>query len=118
MSIRRHKEQELWDQLEPLPNRLRVASRHVEGKGAIWIRENGSSGGVVFHNNTDGTCGLCDAQLERLLPSKSVLDVLPPPDAVPKDAKAVAAPSWYVGDDILPKAPAPIQQPDFFREWP
>jgi hypothetical protein len=93
-------------------------SKHAEGKGAIWIGENGSSGGVLFHNNTGGTCGFCDHQLERLLPSKAVLDVVPPPDAVPKNAKAVATPTWYVGDDTPPNPPPPVQQPDFFGNQP
>jgi hypothetical protein len=89
-------------------------SKHVEGKGAIWIRENGSSGGVLYHNNTDGTCGFCNAQLERLLPSNAALDVVPPTNAVPKNAKAMAGPTWYVGDSTMPKPPRPIRQPDLF----
>jgi hypothetical protein len=91
-------------------------SKHMEGKGAIWIRENNSSGGVVYHNNTDGTCGLCDAQLERLLPHKAILDVVPPPDAIPKNAQAMAKPTWYIGDAIMPKLPPQARQPDFFGE--
>src|SRR4029077_17919557 len=103
------------------------SAKHTEGKGAIWIGDNNSSGGVLFHNNTGGTCGFCDVQLERLLPNKAVLDVVPPADAVPKNEEAVATPSWYEGDEILPrppkppkvrKPPRPIQQPDFFREQP
>ncbi len=91
-------------------------SRHAEGKGAIWIRENGSTGGVVYHNNTDGTCGLCNSQLERLLPHKAVLDVVPPPGAIPKNSQAKVKPTWYVGDAAMPKLPPQVQQPDFFGE--
>jgi hypothetical protein len=94
------------------------SSKHAEGKGAIWIRENGSTGGVLFHNNPEGTCGHCDRQLERLLPSNAALDVFPPLDAVPKDALAVAKPSWYLGDDIMPKRPPQIRQPDLFGDQP
>jgi hypothetical protein len=94
------------------------SSKHAEGKGAIWIRENGSSGGVFFHNNPEGTCGLCDRQLRTLLPSKAVLDVVPPPDAVPKNALAVAKPKPYVGNDIVPNPLPKIQQLDFFGNQP
>jgi hypothetical protein len=36
------------------------AAGHVEGKAAIEIRNSGSSGGTVYHNNPGGTCGYCD----------------------------------------------------------
>jgi hypothetical protein len=93
------------------------SSKHAEGKGGIWVRENGSTGGVFFHNNTGGTCGYCDRQLERLLPSQAVLDVVPPPDAVAKNLKAIAKPSWYVGDNTIPLV-RPIKQPDLFGNQP
>jgi SCP1.201-like deaminase len=93
-------------------------SKHVEGKAAIRIRENGSSGGVVFHNNTGGTCGLCDAQLERLLPETAQLDVVPPTGGVPKNSNAVAEPTFYVGDDVLPKPPRSIRKPNSFGKLP
>jgi hypothetical protein len=35
------------------------AASHVEGKAATWIRENGSTGGIVYQNNPNGTCGFC-----------------------------------------------------------
>jgi len=94
------------------------SSKHAEGKGAIWIRENGSSGGVLYHNNPEGTCGFCDRQLRTLLPSKTVLDVVPPPDAVPKNALAVAKPKPYVGNDIVPNPLPKIRQPDLFGYRP
>lgn len=93
-------------------------SKHVEGKAAIWIRENGSSGGVVFHNNAGGTCGLCDAQLERLLPETAQLDVVTPIGAVPKYSNALAEPTFYVGDNILPKPPRSIRKPNSFGKLP
>jgi hypothetical protein len=93
-------------------------SKHAEGKGAIWIRENGSSGGVLYHNNPEGTCGLCDRQLRTLLPSKAVLDVVPPPDAVPKNALAVTKPKPYIGNDIVPNPLPKIRQPDLFGNQP
>ncbi len=45
-------------------------------------------------------------------------NVVPPPDAVPKNAKARAKPIWYVGDDTMPNQSPPIMQPDFFRNQP
>lgn len=33
-----------------------IPASHVEGKSAIYMRENGINNGTVFHNNTDGTC--------------------------------------------------------------
>jgi hypothetical protein len=48
------------------------------------MRENGSTGGVLYHNNTDGTCGWCNSQIERLLPKDAELLVIPPADAVAK----------------------------------
>src|SRR5947209_1907618 len=80
---------------------------HVEGKAAIWIRDNGSSGGVVYHNNTDGTCGYCNSQIGRLLPHKKQLLVMPPADAVATKRRATAYPTPHVGDDTDPKPPKP-----------
>jgi hypothetical protein len=99
---------------------------HVEGKAAIWIREHGSTGGVVYHNNTDGTCGRCNSQLERLLPEDVRVWIVPPAEAVAKNRWARQALTDYVGDNALPK-PAPRgwkhpklppqdPQPDFFSE--
>jgi hypothetical protein len=81
------------------------SAKHVEGKAAVWIRENDSSGGVVFHNNMGGTCGFCNIQLKRLLPHNGELDVVPPPGAVAEKVNAVAEPTWYVGDAEMPKLP-------------
>jgi hypothetical protein len=90
-------------------------SSHVEGKAAIWIGGHGSTGGVVYHNNTDGTCGLCNSQVRTLLPPKKELFVVPPADAVAKKRGAIAYPKPYVGDDAIPKPP---KQSDFFWKWP
>jgi hypothetical protein len=49
------------------------AAKHVEGKAAIWIRENNSSGGILFHNHPGGTCGFCNLQLNTLLPEDVTL---------------------------------------------
>jgi hypothetical protein len=92
-----------------------VPSGHVEGKAALWIREHGSSGGVVYHNNTDGTCGFCNSQLETLLPKDAVLWVFPPQDAVAKDPWARQGPTEYEGNAAVPEPPAPNPQPDLFN---
>jgi hypothetical protein len=80
-----------------------AAASHVEGQAAIWIRENQSTGGTVYHNNINGTCGYCDAQLETLLPENATLEVVPPANAVPNNSRAVATPSIYVGNANNPK---------------
>jgi hypothetical protein len=46
---------------------------HVEGQAALWIRQNGSSGGALYHNHPNGTCWTCYSHLETLLPKGSVL---------------------------------------------
>jgi hypothetical protein len=91
------------------------SARHVEGKGAIWIREHGSTGGVLYHNNTDGICGYCDYHLETLLPKDSELLVIPPVDAVAKNERAKVGPTLYKGNSALPKPPP---QYDLFRSQP
>src|SRR5580692_669781 len=88
---------------------------HVEGKAAVWIREHGSTGGVVYHNNTDGTCGPCDSQIETLLPNKATLSVFPPPDAIAKNPSWRQGPTEYEGNDNPPKPPRPSPQLDFFK---
>jgi hypothetical protein len=79
------------------------AAYHVEGKAAVWIRQNGSSGGVLYHNNADGICGRCNAQIERLLPEGAQLRVVSPEDAIPKNAWARTNRPPYIGDSQTPK---------------
>ena len=88
---------------------------HVEGKAAIWIREHNSSGGVVFHNNTDGTCGFCNRQIETLLPNGAILYGVPPLNAVAEKRGATQDPTPYIGNAAEPELPP---QYDFFRRLP
>jgi hypothetical protein len=88
---------------------------HVEGKAAVWIREHGSTGGVVYHTNTGGTCGLCNNQIETLLPKDATLSVYPPRDAIAKDPLARPGPTKYKGNAEVPNPPRPDPQPDFFK---
>jgi hypothetical protein len=80
------------------------AAKHVEGKAAIWIRENGSSGGVVFHNNPNGTCRGCNSNIPTLLPEGATLYALP-------EAGTMARRSWtdirkpYIGNSAQPLTP-------------
>jgi hypothetical protein len=90
-------------------------AKHVEGKAAIWIRDHGSSGGVVYHNNTEGTCGYCVSQVPTLLPEGARLRIVPPADAVPKNSQYTAAAIDRVGNERLPNPPA---QADFFTRQP
>jgi hypothetical protein len=92
-----------------------IPAGHVEGKAAIWIREHGSTGGVLYHNNTGGTCGYCNSQIERLLPKDAELLVIPPADAIAKKRGATQDPTPYKGDNIMPQPP---RQYDLFRNQP
>ncbi len=76
---------------------------HTEAEASIWIRENGSRGGTIYHNNTNGTCSFCHAHIETLLPENAVLNVFPPRNAVPNNPWAHAEPTHYVGNASLPK---------------
>ena len=78
---------------------------HVEGKAAIYIRNNKSSGGVLYMNNSNGICGICNNMTETLLPQDSQLVVVPPEDAVPNNPAAVATPLIYTGNATIPKRP-------------
>jgi hypothetical protein len=92
-----------------------VPSGHVEGKAALWMRGHGSSGGVVYHNNTDGTCGFCNAQIGTLLPKGIRQWVVPPADAIAKNSKARQGLTYYIGNSEKPKLPP---QYDFFWSPP
>jgi hypothetical protein len=81
------------------------SAKHAEGKAAIWLRENDSSGGVLFHNNPEGTCGFCDLQARTLLPKNTTLRVIPPADAAASDEMAKTAITNYIGDTKIPKLP-------------
>jgi hypothetical protein len=92
-----------------------ASAGHAEGKAAIWIRDHDSSRGVVFHNNTDGTCGYCNSQIETLLPENAILFSVPPPDAIASKRGATQNPTPYVGNRAMPKLPP---QYDLFGRLP
>jgi hypothetical protein len=79
------------------------AASHVEGKAAVHLRRQESTGGTVYHNNTDGTCPYCHSMLRTLLPEGAILAVVPPPDAKPKTSRWKATPTSYVGNEKDPK---------------
>jgi RHS repeat-associated protein len=83
------------------------AAGHCEGQAAIWIRQNSSTGGVVYHNNPNGTCGFCHAQVPTLLPEGATLSVVPPAGAVPPPRWHIN-PNPYVGNSATPR-PNPRQ---------
>jgi hypothetical protein len=89
----------------PAQYRNYPAAGHVEGKAAIIIRERGSSGGTVWHNNPKGTCPMCRSNVPTLLPEGSTLNAIPPEDAV-------APPGWldkpypFKGNSSTPKPPS------------
>ncbi len=70
------------------------SSGHVEGKGAWFMREQNSIGGTLLHNNTDGTCGICNTNIPTLLPEGSERYVVPPKRATPGNSKSIAGPSF------------------------
>jgi RHS repeat-associated protein len=78
------------------------SSTHVEGKAALQMRADGSKEGIVFHNNSNGTCGQCDAQLPTFVPSGSMLRSVPPPNAKANNSRAVAIPKDYPGNELDP----------------
>jgi hypothetical protein len=87
-----------------------IAAGHTEGKAAIKIRERESSGGTVFHNNTDGTCNYCNTQVGTLLPEGAALRVEPPPNVAAKGPKWYDKPTEYIGNANEPKPPQPRRQ--------
>jgi hypothetical protein len=89
-----------------------VAAGHAEGKAALWIRQNRSSGGVVYHNNPEGTCPYCDKQLRTLLPEGSVLTAVPPADAVPRNNSWIGVAKPYAGNSKVPNANPSKQKGD------
>ena len=82
-----------------------IPASHVEGKSAIYMRENGINNGTVFHNNTDGTCPYCDKMLPTLLDEGSTLTVVPPTNASAPKPSWVDTVKTYIGNDKIPKKP-------------
>ena len=80
-----------------------VAACHVEGKAALQIRQMGSSGGTIHHNNPNGTCPYCRHAIPTLLPEGASLTVVPPPAAHAPTPRWIAETFTYVGnaDDPL-----------------
>jgi RHS repeat-associated protein len=89
----------------PAQYRNYPAAGHVEGQAAIIIRQRGSTGGTVWHNNPRGTCPMCRSNVPTLLPERSILNVVPPENAV-------APPGWlgqpypFLGNASAPKPPS------------
>lgn len=81
-----------------------IPASHVEGKSAIYMRENGINNGTVFHNNTDGTCPYCDKMLPTLLEEGSTLTVVPPTNASAPKPSWVDTVKTYIGNDKIPKS--------------
>ena len=82
-----------------------IPASHVEGKSAIYMRENNINKGTVFHNNTDGTCPYCDKMLPTLLEEGSSLTVIPPENASAPKPSWVDTVKTYIGNDKTPKKP-------------
>ncbi len=80
-----------------------IPASHVEGKAAIYMRENKIQSGTVYHNNTDGTCPYCDKMLPTLLEKDSTLKVVPPQNATSSKKGWITNEKIYIGNDKIPK---------------
>ncbi|MCM2494318.1 DddA-like double-stranded DNA deaminase toxin [Burkholderia glumae] len=87
----------------PYPNYANAG--HVEGQSALFMRDNGISDGLVFHNNPEGTCGFCVNMTETLLPENSKLTVVPPEGAIPVKRGATGETRTFTGNSKSPKSP-------------
>lgn len=76
---------------------------HVEQKAALYMRENGVDSAIVYHNNTNGTCGYCNTMTGTFLPEGATLTVVPPVDAVANNSRAIDVPKTYIGTNNEPK---------------
>ena len=74
------------------------ADGHVETGTALWMGQNNVTRASVFHNNPNGTCGNCDYYLPTFLNQNSVLDVIPPANAVAPTPRWIIAPKSYTGN--------------------
>ena len=79
------------------------SASHVEGKAALYMRENGINEATVFHNNPNGTCGFCDRQVPALLPKGAKLTVVPPSNSVANNVRAIPVPKTYIGNSTVTK---------------
>ncbi|WP_337812469.1 DddA-like double-stranded DNA deaminase toxin [Ruminococcus bicirculans (ex Wegman et al. 2014)] len=82
---------------------IKQSASHVEGKAALYMRENGINEATVFHNNPNGTCGFCDRQVPALLPKGAKLTVVPPSNSVANNVRAIPVPKTYIGNSTVPK---------------
>jgi len=79
-----------------------AAANHVEGKAALIVRETGSSGGTVWHNNTSGQCNYCNNMVETLLPENAKLTAVPPQNSTAPNRFWHAQPMEYTGNAKTP----------------
>ena len=88
----------------PVPKyKTYVAASHAEGKAAIYMRENGINNGIIFHNNTGGTCPYCNTMLPTLLENESTLTVVPPYNSHAPKPGWVDITKTYIGNANIPK---------------
>jgi hypothetical protein len=78
------------------------ADGHGETNTAIWMRNNNVKEALYYHNNPNGICGGCDNFIPSYLAEGSVLHVVSPPNAVPKNASWTAYPKTYRGNALDP----------------
>ena len=67
------------------------------------MKENDIQNTTLYHNNTNGTCGVCDGMTSTFLPEEATLTVVPPANAVPNNSRAVTSPKTYAGNAREPK---------------
>jgi hypothetical protein len=93
------------------PRYISPAGSHAEGKGAIWIDDAGSPGGVLFHNHPQGTCNMCNTNIPTFLPKDAVLWAVPRADAKALTERYFDKPTQYFGNIELPKPNPQLQLP-------
>lgn len=84
-----------------------VAAAHVEGQAALQLRQSGSTGGTIHHNNPHGTCLYCLHALPRLLPPGVTLAIVPPDNAQAPNPWWIAQPVTFAGQPPQPTAAVP-----------
>ncbi len=86
------------------PNYVNYANNgHVEQKAAMYMNENNINNAILYHNNTNGTCGWCNNMTSTFLEEGATLTIVPPENAVANNSRAVIVIKTYTGNDKIPK---------------
>jgi RHS repeat-associated protein len=78
------------------------ADGHLETNAANWMAKHNVTRATVYHNNPSGTCPNCNNYLPTFLEEASVMEVVPPPNAIPRTPRWIAEPRTYTGNSRSP----------------